>query len=413
MKRLKTALLWVLLWGICIYGNGYSWAQSPISSTSRTWKEPVERLKIDDDFSFIFQRDETSGITIIHLLVKGGKAAVPVSRRGTAFIATRLSVDLPSSDNLRELMHLGSALASQTHGDFSTITIKSLSENLDKTLKIIAKVIKKPLLSGLRISNLKRFMQHNQKRVEDSPEQLMEETYLTAFNGEGDHGYGGSAYGSKESRKVIKRKDIANFYKRFFNSGNVTMTVSSNLDKAEITGIIQKHFASFPKGQPTEPPPIKTSPPSKKEIFLEKENQQVLISFGVPTPGVSRENFVRLYILENLLGKGIGSKIWTLRSRENLAYSLNTRFIQMHTAGLLIIYLKTENKKKEEALRSLKKLITGIYKNGITEDDLTVARVHAKADFLRSCETKEQRARQIAYFEAMGLGFDFLEGFFS
>ncbi|MCP5047594.1 MAG: insulinase family protein, partial [bacterium] len=76
------------------------------------------------------------------------------------------------------------------------------------------------------------------------------------------------------------------------------------------------------------------------------------------------------------------------------------------------IYLKTENKKKEEAHQSLKKLITGIYKTGITKDDLAVARVHAKADFLRSCETKEQRARQIAYFEAMGLGFGFLEGFF-
>ena len=75
--------------------------------------------------------------------------------------------------------------------------------------------------------------------------------------------------------------------------------------------------------------------------------------------------------------------------------------------------MKTDISKKEEALQALKDLIIDLYKNGITPEDLAVTKVRSRADFLRDNETKERRSQWLAYFEALGVGFDYLETFFS
>ena len=378
------------------------------------WKNRPEKIQLEVDdkeipLSFIYQQDTSSKITVVQIFIKGGTRAVQVSKRGLAFLTTRLSVEMPAAKNVRDLMHLASTFLYHVDGDYSTITIESLSENIDETLEIITKILRKPLFSGLRINSIKKYMEHGQKREEDSPEQLMERTCFNTFF----PGYSGSIFGDPESRKKIKKKDIVQFYNRFFNRSNMVISVSSNLEKPEVEKLVKKYFGGFPAGEPIEPQPVAVPVPGEKEFFLKKDNQQVLISFGARLPEMSRENFAMIYMLENLLGKGIGSKLWPLRAKKDLAYNLNTRFKLLKDGGLLIIYLKTNGEKIDEAYRALKKLITGVYKTGITKEELESTRMRSRADFLRDNETKIKKTRTLAYFEALGTGFDFLEAFFS
>lgn len=390
---------------ICLSGH----ILAEVQKTEKLWKNQPEKVVVNDHLSFIYQQDESSKITVIHILVKGGKRAVPLSQRGLSFITTGLAVEMPDIDEVRQLTQMATSHYYHVHGDYVTISIQSLTENLEKTLKIIARVLRKPLFSGLRINNIKRYLKHRQRGEEDSSEQLMELTFFnTLFTS-----YAGSIYGNLESLKNIKKKDILNFYKRFFNHANMIISVCTDLSKAEMIPIISNNFDSFLPGKAQLLETVQTSVPEKKEIFLKKDNQQVLISFGALLPGMSRKNFAMIYMLENLLGKGIGSKLWPLRAKKELAYSLNTRFIQMKDAGLLTIFLKTDISKREEAHQALKGLIIDLYNNGITQEDLAITKVRSRADFLRDNETKVRRAQWLAYFEALGVGFDYLETFFS
>lgn len=409
--------LLVLLFVFCLFTGEILWAQNAgkekekEKENEKMWKNQPEKVVINDHLSFLYQQDLSSEISVIHILVRGGKRAVPIARRGLSFITTGLAVEVPTLDDVRQLTQLGTAHFYHVEGDYVTISIRSLSENLKKTLKIISRVINKPLFSGLRISNVKRYMEHRQKAENDSPEKLMELTYYNTFF----PSYAGSIYGDSDSIKNIKRKDILHYYRRFFNHSNIIISVSTDISKKDIIPIITENFDSFPPISPEQTQTYKSvqvTIPKKKEIFLEKDNQQVLISFGVHLPGMSARNFVMIYMLENLLGKGIGSKLWPLRSKKELAYSLKTRFTQLKDAGIFTIFLKTDSSKGEEAHQSLKNLIKNIYDSGITPEELTSTKVRSKADFLRDNETKMRRAQWLAYFEAMGVGFDFLEAFF-
>lgn len=394
---------------LCLFFTGHLWGQVQEQEKEEIWKNQPEKVVVNDHLSFIYQQDVSSKITVIHILVKGGKRGVPVSQRGLSFITTGLSVEMPDIEEVRQLTQMATAHYYHVYGDYVTISIRCLTENLEKTLKIIARVLRKPLFSGLRISNVKRYLKHRQKGENDSPEQLMELTFFnTLFTS-----YAGSIYGDLESLKKIKRKNILNFYKRFFNHTNMVISVCTDLSKAEMIPIIDKNFNSFPLGETQQLETVQASIPEKKEIFLKKDNKQVLISFGALLPGMNRKNFAMIYMLENLLGKGIGSKLWPLRAKKELAYSLKTRFIQMEDAGLLTIFLKTDISKREEAHQELRGLIIDLHKNGITPEDLAITKVRSRADFLRDNETKVRRAQWLAYFEALGVGFDYLEAFFS
>jgi predicted Zn-dependent peptidase len=394
------------------------------------WKTQPRKVELeakkDDRWEFLFHQDTTAAITSVQVLVKGGKRAEPAHQRGLAFLAAGLAVEMPTDSRIRRLMHMGSTVFYDVQGDYSVISIKSLTEHLDETLKIVGGVIEKPLFSSLRIGNNKRYMENRRKGEDDSPEQLMERIFLDAFfNSEGKktpggaaYDYSGSIYGDEKSRKKIKRKDIQQFYKRFFNRANIIIAVSSDLSQTGIGEIMGRHFNSLPAGQPVTVgspgfPPIQGKIPEKKEFYLEKENQQVLIAFGALLPPMSRENYARLYMLDNLLGKGQGSKLWPLRAQKDLAYTINTHFTQYRDGGIFAIYLKTDIHKKDRAYKALKELLAGIYRQGASGGELESAAVRSRADFLRQNETRGMRTLNMAYFEALGAGVDFLETFFS
>jgi len=381
----------------------------------QTWKHMPEKVHIDNNLSFIFHRDDSSEITILRIFIKGGKKAEPENKKGLAFLTTRLCVEIPDQSNVRKLMDLGSSFFTRVEGDYSIITVKCLSENLADTLKILTQILRKPLFSNLRINFIKKHMRHRQKSEEDDSDQLMEREYFNVFFG--NSGYGGSIFGDSESLKRIKKKDIVEFYKKFFNLSNMVIAVSSDLKKSEIKAIIKKFFHSLPPGEKQLPLPpgkkMSTFMAEKRDRFFKKDKTQSLVSLGVKLPEMTPLGFTCSYMLENLLGGGIGSKLWPIRAVKNLAYRLRIKVIHMRDAAILMVYLDTDKSKKRRAFQAFKEVMTDLYENGVTENEFLTAKVRSKASFLRSNETKEIRTFNLGFFESIGPGFTFLEDFFS
>ncbi|MBU4255133.1 MAG: insulinase family protein, partial [Acidobacteria bacterium] len=113
------------------------------------------------------------------------------------------------------------------------------------------------------------------------------------------------------------------------------------------------------------------------------------------------------------LGKGFGSRMWPLRAEQKLAYNINARLTPMKKAGLLELYLETDAEKTDSALDALKTVVQILFDEGMETDELEMTRTFAKADFLRQNESKEIRTRTLAFWLALGMDPDFLEGFFT
>ena len=192
----------------------------------------------------------------------------------------------------------------------------------------------------------------------------------------------------------------------------MVLVVCSDLEEERLLNICSDHFGRFPEGSP---PPTKTEFPDlndKEDIFIEKDSKQAVISIGFSLPSLTQRHFVLNDLLETLLGRGIGSRLWPLRAEEKLAYNFGARTIQLKEGGIIEIFLETDNSKREEALTALEKTIDNLFEEGITEEELRTTKIQSKASFLRANETKEARALNLGFFEIQGLGLEFLNGFF-
>lgn len=376
-----------------------------------SWESEPEKKILENGLTLIYQQDKSSALTVLQIAIKGGKGAEPLEKSGLAHLTTRLALEIPDMGKVQDLMAQSSIVYMMGKADHSQVNINCLSENLESTLKVVSEIMLKPLLSGIRIDWNKERMRDQRKEEEDDLFKAGHNALLEKiFTGTS---YDGSILGSEESLKAIKKKEIEDFHQSYFRAGNMVAVVLSDLEKEPLLEILNKYLGQFPPGKAPELKPSLVSIPEDKNITLEKETKQFMICDAFPLAKVTAKNYTLACLLENLLGKGADSKLWPLRAKEKLAYNVNCIATQMKDGGALEAYLETGKEKKAIALEALKKVLSELFEKGVTEEELSVTKVNLKSSFLRNNETKEARASTLSYFEALGLGLEFFNGFFS
>ncbi len=372
-------------------------------SDAATWRlghEPRSFI-LDNGMTVILQQDASAPITVTQLLVRGGDNDDPPGLAGLAFLTARLGLEITEQARLQQLMDFGSSFSLSVMGDYSLVTIRSLSRHLDATLNVLAGMMSEPLISDLRVGALKDMMRHLQKMESDDPDALMVKTLAATYFSA--CGYGAARYGDKASLERIGRKEIQSFFRSHYVAGNMVAVVISDLDEETVKPLIARRLGKFPAGErrPSRPLPPRRPPPAG--LTIERQTAQTLVSLSVLLPELNADNFLLAALLESWLGKGIGSRLWPLRSRGSLAYGLNADLQPNRDAMLLNVYLKTEARRCPEAQAELERLLKTVSSEGIDAAGLASAKAYARADFWRENEGRERRAATMAFLEGAGL----------
>ena len=356
---------------------------------------------LDNGMTVILQQDASAPITVVQLLVRGGDNDDPPGCGGLAYLTARLGLEITEQARLQGLMDFGSSFSLAVMGDYSLVTIRSLSRHLDATLDVLAGMMSEPLISDLRVGALKDLMRHLQKMEDDDPDLLMVKTLAATYFGA--NGYGAARYGNEASLARIGRKEIQSFFRGHYVAGNMVAVVISDLDWETIKPLIARRLGKFPAGErpPSRPLPPRRPPPAG--LAVERQTAQTLVSLSVLLPELNADNFLLAALLESWLGKGIGSRLWPLRSRGSLAYGLHAELQPNRDAMLLNVYLKTEARRSSEAQAELERLLAAISRDGCDAAGLESAKAYAKADFWRENEGRERRAATMAFLEGAGL----------
>jgi zinc protease len=385
----------------------FAFAQPARSLVGSGRPGPASQKKIlQNGLTLISEKDDAPGTTVIQILIRGGKRAEPPDRAGLAFLATRLAVEVPDEDKVQELVGLASRFQVTVKGDYSLVQAECLSSELETTLKILTKIMRDPLFSGFRIDSVKRHAEHQGRIEEDDSIVLGHLAALRAFSG--NPGYAGSIYGDQQTLRAIKGKDISDFYKRHFVGANMVLAVSS--DRPDAADVVENAFREFPALPPPVTEEVVFHEPAEREISLTRETRQAFVSLAFALPRLGPQSYALGLLLENLLGKGPGSRLWPLREEKKLAYNVNAVATQMMGGGIIEAYLETDKDKRPEALEALRSVLSGLVQSGAGEEELKVARTSVWANLLRDNETKTARTLNLASFEAMGLGLEFYYG---
>lgn len=374
------------------------------------WKEGPEKIVLATGSTCLFYRDAASPTTVIQIFVAGGRGAVPAGLDGLAYLVTSLSLEIPDDGKARDLMAQATRIYLSVWEDCSIIHIECLSENVEEALRVVSGIVQDPLLTGVRIDRTKRTMLLRGRAVQDDAEAAGRDAVLRALYG--NHGYGAAAFGTEDSLKSLGRKEVSEFRRRFFTKAGLFFSVGSDLERENVRALLEKHFTKFPAGDAPHLPPILPNLPEDRDIVLVRDTKQTYLgrAFVLPAPGPAA--YAKTLLLEILLGRGPGSRLWDLRTTGRLAYNVNARTVWTRSSGVLEAYLETEAAKAESASDALNDVLRTLHEQGLSDDEFEAAQTMAAAHFLRSVETKAARTRIAGTFEVLGLGHDYLSGIF-
>ena len=111
-----------------------------------------------------------------------------------------------------------------------------------------------------------------ERRIDQIAQWKTEPGYLSgrAFSSElfKGHPYSAPSYGDEQSLKLIKQKDVLNFYKTYFNPENSFFVVAGDITADEVLQKFEKTFGTWKKGKPLQYRDYKFNAPDSTRIFI-------------------------------------------------------------------------------------------------------------------------------------------------
>ena len=127
------------------------------------WNNPPEQTALSNGIPLIYQFDDTSSVSVLQIVLPGGRRSEPAGKEGLSYLTTRLMLEIPDDQKLRRLMGQSTRISMMSQNDYSLINIASLSENFEEALNVMTDILYSPLFSSIRISALKKMMNANMK----------------------------------------------------------------------------------------------------------------------------------------------------------------------------------------------------------------------------------------------------------
>ena len=202
--------------------------------------------------------------------------------------------------------------------------------------------------------------------------------------------------------KKITLEKMTKYYKKVFLNNAIKIVVNGRIndkDIKKIEGIMtQERRMEYPfQTIFREPRPVKT-------IFEETEMNQAILKIGYHFPIFRADPlYDAAVILDTILGSSPNSRLFQeIREKQGLCYDINLTYDYYKGAMMITSGVDTVN--KELALESIQALVEEMKKNGITQNELHLAKIYYKHQIKNSLDsqsvlTKRAFIRDLLFYQ--------------
>lgn len=206
------------------------------------------------------------------------------------------------------------------------------------------------------------------------------------------HPYGYLQLGEKERVAAFRSKDAREFWKRQTLQPWV-LAVCGSYDREAVLAAAQKLPVPGKAGIRPDPPVWNAD--KSLELHLPGRNQAHLFMI-FPTSGYGHEDEPALELLQTILAGQSGLLFRDLRDVQGLGYTVTAFPWKTDRAGALIFYIGTEQKKMEQAGEGFRKVIDGLHKTPLPEEELERGKNQIRGDYYRDHQSLASRSGEAA-----------------
>ncbi len=157
--------------------------------------------------------------------------------------------------------------------------------------------------------------------------------------------YSHTSLGTIKGVKSVTRRDAKTFFKRYFNTNNMVISVSGGKFKnREIANMIKNHFSFVKKGKRYTFKPVVFNKGLFVKDIIRKQAKQSYVYMAFPAFSASDSRHYAAKILAFILGGNLDSVLAKdVRTKHGYAYSVFAINYQMNKGGIFVIGFQTQN----------------------------------------------------------------------
>ena len=371
----------------------------------------IKKYETSNGAILLVNENKNNDIIAISLIAKGGEFIEKIPGEGTLTAETLLKgTKKYSAQELAQILEEnGIKIKTHCDEDFFTIDIQTTTAQIDKTLDIIDEILNNAVFDDYELEKKRSELLSKIKQRRDVPMNIALEEFKSLI-------YENSVYShsNKTLEKYmpsITRTNVINYYNKILDSKNVIVSINGNINSDFITEKLSlilkdKHNAKINYNNFSV---TKLNSPKTVSKTI-KDLKTAWLFIGWQTAGVQNKNdFVTLKVINTLLGSGLSSRLYkNLRENDGLAYQLGSSYSPKMLGGTFMAYIGTNPQTLELSRSKILEEINRLKLEFVSDTELQDAKDRLKGSFILALETNSEKASNIGYFEAYGLGYDFL-----
>ncbi|MBE7170562.1 MAG: insulinase family protein [Williamsia sp.] len=369
---------------------------------------PYEKYLLGNGLTLIIHEDHSDPVVHVDVTYHVGSAREQIGKSGFAHFFEHMM--FMGSENAPEKLHDNITIGNGGSNNGST--------NRDRTnyYETIPKNALEPVLwleadrMGFLLNSVtqpkfevQRATVKNERgqSVDNSPYGLVYETINKNLYPYG-HPYSWETIGYLEDLDRSNVDDLKNFFLRWYNPNNATLTIGGDVKAAEVVKLVEKYFGSIPRGPEVIPVQVEPVRLTANRYVAYTDNYARLPMLGIVFPTVPdyHKDMAALDALAEILGRGKTSVLYQQLVKKQLALQASASSNLSELAGEFSFrFLPGPGKSIADMEQLFRNALDSFEQRGVTDEDLTKFKGQIESQMVNRLQSVAGKVSQLAEFQ--------------
>jgi zinc protease len=405
----KNCILITLLLAVGIANQSFSQAQF-IEKVERKGKEiiiPYEKYKLANGLTIVVHEDHSDPIVYVDVTYQVGSANEQEGRSGFAHFFEHMmfqgSEHVGDEQHFKIITEAGGTLNGSTSTDRTNYWEVLPSNQLETAFWLESDRMGFFLDSVTQNKfEVQRATVKNERgqSYDNRPYGLVFEKMDAALFPP-THPYSWQTIGYIEDLDRVNVNDLKKFFLRWYGPNNATLTVSGDVNPAEVIKLAQKYFGSIPAGPEVKPQHLAPVVLDKDRYISYEDNIRApQLNFAYPTVPAHHPDEAPLDVLADILAGNKSSIFYQNFVKTQLAQFAYVANPCEELAGNFIIMVRTFPDKNLHQMDSLVRAsLAEFEKRGVNDEDLIKYKASFEADMIHSLSSVKGKGTMLAAYQ--------------
>src|SRR5262249_5080606 len=263
-----------------------------------------------------------------------------------------------------------------------------LPEYLPQAVDILADILR-PSLRVEDFTTEKEVIQDEIVRYDVQPSWAAYDNGKRIFFGK--HPLGQSILGTKESISALTRDQMADYFRRRYVAPNILAVCAGNFDWGEFVRLVEQKCGQWESGPTGRRGLTEAKGGGGEHVITREKVSQEYVLMWAAAPAANSPLRYPAHVLSSVIGDYTGSRLFWALVDPGLSDSADMGFYEYEAAGAFIMSFSCQPEGTAKCRKLCLEILRDIQKNGVTDDELKLARTKLASREVRAAERTHRR----------------------